>query len=121
MEPINIDKSRMEWIQVLEDAGEVPVLKRLQVRIYNSTHPPFKLKILPGTKVSAVLAYLNLDGDYVLYPISDPAKTFSPEEALWPNSKRSEAYHQTVPGSRSKVCTTLYSVRRNRYGETNCN
>jgi len=77
MEPINIDKSRMEWIQVLEDAGEVPVLKRLQVRIYNSTHPP------PGTKVSAVLAYLNLDGSYVLCPISDPAKTFSPEEKLY--------------------------------------
>jgi hypothetical protein len=83
MKHFNVEKDRMEMIQCLEDAGEVPVLKRLQVRIHHSSHPPFKLKILPGTKVSDVLAYLNLDEDYVLCPISDPAKTFTPEEGLF--------------------------------------
>jgi len=83
MKHINIAKSRMEWIQALEDAGEAPVLKRLQVRIHHSTHPPFKLQIRPGTKVSAVLAYLNLTDDYVLLPLSDPAKIFTPEENLY--------------------------------------
>ena len=58
-------------------------MKRCKIRIEHSTHPPFKLKILPGTKVSDVLAYLNLDEDYVLSSISDPATTFSPQEALY--------------------------------------
>jgi hypothetical protein len=83
MKRFNLDKARMEMIQCLEDAGEPPVLKRLQVRIHHSTHPPFKLKIRPGTKVSDVLAYLNLGEDYVLFPVSVPSKTFTPEEDLY--------------------------------------
>ena len=82
MKRINIAKSRMEWMQVLEDAGEVPRLKRLHVHIH-SAHPPCKLKILPGTKVSDVLAYLDLCEDCLLCPISDPMKTFTPEEVLY--------------------------------------
>jgi hypothetical protein len=58
-------------------------VKHVLVRIHHSTYPPYRLKLLPGTKVSDVLAYLNLDGDYVLCPISDPSKTFTPEESLY--------------------------------------
>jgi hypothetical protein len=83
MKRINIAKARMEWMQVLEDAGELPVLKRLQVRIHHSTHPPFKLQLLPGTKVSYLLAYLNLNEDYVLSPTDDPTRTFTPAEVLY--------------------------------------
>ena len=83
MKRINMEKARMEIMQCLEDAGEQPVLKRLHVRIHHSTHPPFKLQICPGTKVSAVLAYLNLNDDYVIYPLSDPSKPFTPAEDLY--------------------------------------
>jgi hypothetical protein len=58
-------------------------VKHVFVRIEHSNYPPFKLKLRPSTKVSAVLAYLNLDGNYVLCPISDPTKTFTPEENLY--------------------------------------
>jgi hypothetical protein len=58
-------------------------VKRLVVRIHHSTHPPFKLQIRPNTRVSDVLAYLNLCEDYVLSPSSDPAKTFMPDEVLY--------------------------------------
>jgi hypothetical protein len=57
-------------------------MKRLQVRIHHSTHPPYKLKLRPGTKVSDVLASLHLCDDYLLFPLSDPCKTFTPEEVL---------------------------------------
>jgi hypothetical protein len=84
MKRINVEKARMEWIQVLEDAGEQPVLKRLHVRIHHSTHPPYRLKLLPGTKVSDVLAYLNLpDEDYVIYQASDPRKHYTSKEVLY--------------------------------------
>jgi hypothetical protein len=58
-------------------------MKRLVVRIHHSTHPPFKIKILPNTKVSDVLAYLNLEGDYVLCRASEPNTHFHNEEALY--------------------------------------
>jgi len=83
MTHINIAKSRMEWIQCLEDADEAPVLKRLHVRIHHSTHPPYGLKLIPGTKVSDVLAYLNLNEDYVLTPTDDHTKTYMPSEVLY--------------------------------------
>jgi hypothetical protein len=58
-------------------------MKRCKIRIEHSTHPPYRLKLLPATQVSHVLAYLNLTDNYVLLPLSDPAKTFSPEEKLY--------------------------------------
>jgi hypothetical protein len=58
-------------------------MKRLQVHIHHSTHPPYLLKLRPGTKVSDVLSYLNLTEDYVIYPLSDPAKPFMPAEVLY--------------------------------------
>jgi hypothetical protein len=84
MKRINVAKARMEMMQCLEDAGEVPVLKRIQVRIHHSTHPPFKLRLRPHTRVSDVLVYLNLPSeDYLLSLANDPTKTFSPEENLY--------------------------------------
>jgi len=58
-------------------------LKRLLVRIHHSTHPPYKLQILPCTKVSDVLVYLNLNEDYVIYRLSDPSKIYTPAEDLY--------------------------------------
>jgi hypothetical protein len=59
-------------------------MKRLLVRIHHSTHPPFKLKLHPGTKVSDVLAYLNLDEeDYVLSSLDDPQKHYTSTEVLY--------------------------------------
>jgi hypothetical protein len=58
-------------------------MKRVLVRIHHSTHPPFKLQIRPGTRVSDVLVYLNLTEDYVLHPLSYPTKTFISEEDLY--------------------------------------
>ena len=57
-------------------------MKRLLIRIEGSTHPPFKLKIRPDTTSRDVLSHLKLDEDYVLSPLSDPNKHFSPEEDL---------------------------------------
>ena len=84
MQRINIAKARMEWMQVLKDADEPPVLKRLHVCIHHSTYPPFKLQILPGTKVSDVLTYLHLpEEDYVLCPLDDPQKHYTSTEVLY--------------------------------------
>jgi hypothetical protein len=58
-------------------------MKRILVRIHHSTHPPFKLKLRPCTKVSDVLAYLHLCDDYVLCAVADPAKIFTPQEVLY--------------------------------------
>jgi hypothetical protein len=58
-------------------------MKRCKIRIEHSTHPPFKLQLCPNTRVSVVLASLNLCEDYVLSSIADPMKTFSPEEDLY--------------------------------------
>jgi hypothetical protein len=59
-------------------------MKRCKILIHHNSHPPFKLQIHPGTKVSDVLAYLHLPKeDYILYPVSDPSKTLYPEENLY--------------------------------------
>lgn len=58
-------------------------MKCLKIRIECSPYPPFKLQIRPGTKCSDVLSYLQLTEDYVLSPLSDPTKTFTPEEGLY--------------------------------------
>jgi hypothetical protein len=58
-------------------------MKRCKIRIEHSTHPPFKLQLRPNTRVSFVLASLNLCEDYVLIPSDDPTKTFAPEENLY--------------------------------------
>jgi hypothetical protein len=90
-------------------------MKRCKIRIEHSTHPPYRLKLLPATQVSHVLAYLNLTDNYALLPLSDPAKTFSPEEKLYGLIARSEADRQTVPRSSRVVCAHLFTVRRNSY------
>ncbi len=42
------------------------------------------MQLRPGTKVSDVLAYLNLpEKDYVLYPLSDPRKHYANMEVLY--------------------------------------
>lgn len=58
-------------------------MKRCKIRVEHSTSPPFKLQIRPNTLVSDVLAYLHLCEDYMLQPLSDPAKTFIPDEDLY--------------------------------------
>jgi hypothetical protein len=58
-------------------------MKRILVRIHHSTHPPFKLRLCPNTKVSDVLAYLNLTEDYVLFSVSDPQKHYANTEVLY--------------------------------------
>jgi hypothetical protein len=72
-------------------------MKRFLVRIHHSTHPPYRLKLRPGTKVSDVLAYLNLNEDYVLSPISDPSKIFTPEEVLYDLIKNDEKLIARAP------------------------
>jgi hypothetical protein len=58
-------------------------MKQVVGRIHHSTHPPFKLILCPNTKVSDVLSYLNLPKeDYIIYPVSDPARTLYLEENL---------------------------------------
>ena len=58
-------------------------MKRCKIRIEHCIYPPCKLQLRPGTKVSDVLAYLGLTEDYVLSPVSDPTKTFTPAEVLY--------------------------------------
>ena len=60
------------------ETDDPDAMKRILVRIHHSTHPPYRLKILPGTKVSHVLAYLNLNEDYVLSPTDKPTKILTP-------------------------------------------
>ncbi len=57
-------------------------MKRLLIRVENSSHPPFRLQIRPGTRSCDVLVYLKLE-EYVLSPASDPQKHFSLEEDLY--------------------------------------
>ncbi len=59
-------------------------MKRVLVRIHHSTHPPYRLQLRPGTKVSDVLVYLNLpDEAYVIYQVSDPRKQYTSMEVLY--------------------------------------
>jgi len=58
-------------------------MKRCKIRIEHSTHPPYRLKLLPATQVSHVLAYMSLNEDYVLSPTDEPTKIFNPEERLF--------------------------------------
>jgi hypothetical protein len=82
-------------------------MKRILVRIHQSTHPPFKLKLRPCTKVSDVLAYLHLCDDYVLCPVADPSKPFTPQEVLYDLIKNDE-----------KLLATLSSEAVEKYAHT---
>jgi hypothetical protein len=62
---------------------EAHATKCVIVRIHHSTHPPYKLKLHTGTKVSDVLSYLNLTEDFVISPLSDPQKHFTSEEEIY--------------------------------------
>jgi hypothetical protein len=69
-------------------------------RLTGSTHPPFKLKLRPGTKVSDVLAYLHLGEDYVLTLADDPTKHFfSEEDFVWTDSPGYQIHRLTEPAS----------------------
>jgi hypothetical protein len=84
-------------------------MKRLLVRIHHSTHPPFKLQICPGTKVSDVLAYLNLNDNYVLHPLSDPTKTFTSQEVLYDLTENDEKLIATLsPQAAEKYANTFF-------------
>jgi hypothetical protein len=58
-------------------------VKRLVIRVCGSRHPPYRVKIGPGTKTFDVLSHLKLGEDYIISPLSDPQKQFSPEEELY--------------------------------------
>lgn len=59
-------------------------MKRLQIRVLGSKHPPYKLQLQPGTKASDILAHLKLFSDsWVLAPASDPTTFFHSDEDLY--------------------------------------
>jgi hypothetical protein len=62
---------------------EAHTVKRFVVQIDHNSYPPYRLKLRPATKVSDVLTYLGLNEDYVLYPVSNPQKHFTPEKDLY--------------------------------------
>jgi hypothetical protein len=58
-------------------------MKRCKIRVEHSIYPPCKLQLRPGTMCLDILSYLGLTEDYVIYPLSDPSKTFTPEELVY--------------------------------------
>jgi hypothetical protein len=83
-------------------------MKRLVVRIHHSTHPPFKLKLRPGTKVSDVLAYLHLCENYVLSPIADPRKQYTSIEVLYDLIKNDEKLIATLSPATERRYATFF-------------
>ena len=55
-------------------------MKRLQIRVLGSKHPPYRRQVRPGTRASDVLKSLNQDEDYELALASAPTNPF-PEDA----------------------------------------
>jgi hypothetical protein len=58
-------------------------MKRLKIRVEQSIYPPCKLKIRPGTTCLDVISSMGLTDDYLLLLLSDPTKTFTPDEVLY--------------------------------------
>ena len=83
-------------------------MKRCKIRVEHSIYPPCKLKIRPGTTCLDVLSYLGLTKDYILFPLSDPSKTFTPEEELFELIADEAKLIATLsPQAAAKYATTL--------------
>jgi hypothetical protein len=51
-------------------------MKIVKIRVQSSKHLPYKVGLPPGTTVSDIRRYLQLDDDYVLGFVSTPHRTF---------------------------------------------
>jgi hypothetical protein len=55
-------------------------MKRISLRIIGSKHPPFRLQLQPGTRISDIRAHLQLDEKYVLAYAFDPTDPFTEDD-----------------------------------------
>ena len=72
-------------------------MKRISIRVIGTKHPPHRLKILPGTTISDIRTYLQLNDKCLLAFAFDPTDSYVEDDDIYSLVMEGERLIASIP------------------------